>query len=343
VTPSNTPSNRLDNLRTPLRTAIRTGIRSCSNTPSNTLRTYSPHPPGSSKGLTRAFYPPANPAALALRSGSQAHDGPDNQTTVDKQHDRSPARQIREWGRWNSPHRAVMRVDSLNPQIINAATTVWLARHDQRLVSMPDRQRESARAFSCLAAIEGQRAAERIHGLPMGFADGLIFPCASQQSRTPDCPPHNPLRHNKTHRRHHLSDDHKDLYARAISKPLALLDRVRRARSPGDQTVAKPKPQTQWKPNSLLGRGKKTRGSGGVPPNSGEPAIIDVILQHIAALFENLGGPSLKNLGRPEKPSTLTQGSHRIRQIELAATRERAGAKTHQRRPWSHGGACRHD
>jgi hypothetical protein len=34
----------------------------------------------------------------------------------------------------------------------------------------PDRQREAASAFSCLAATRGHRTAKRIHGAPTGFA-----------------------------------------------------------------------------------------------------------------------------------------------------------------------------
>jgi hypothetical protein len=114
VTPSNTPSNCLDGLRTPIRTPIRTGIRSCSNTPANTLRTYPPHPPGGSKRLARAFHPPANTAALALRSCSQALDKPDCQITAE-QPVRSPVRLSRERGcnrGWlERPHHPIMRVD----------------------------------------------------------------------------------------------------------------------------------------------------------------------------------------------------------------------------------------
>jgi hypothetical protein len=192
--------------------------------------------------------------------------------------------------------------------VIGNSVLIVNAKHFSRSTPgpSPDHQRESASAFSCLPAIGGHRTARRIHGRPMGFADGLIFPCASQQSRTPDCPPHNPLRHNKTHRRHHLSDDHKDIYARALSRPLALLEgKARawntareRARSPGDRTVAKPKPQAQRKPNSLLGRGKKTRGGRGVPPNSGEPAIIDLIRRFRGLFSQNFFGPLKIPVGR---------------------------------------------
>lgn len=68
-----------------------------------------------------------------------------------------------------------------------------------------------------------------------GLCGRLIVPCASQRSGKPVCPSHNPLRHNKTQHCHPLSDDHKDIYARALSRPLTVLDRVRREREPGDR------------------------------------------------------------------------------------------------------------
>jgi hypothetical protein len=66
----------------------------------------------------------------------------------------------------------------------------------------------------------------------------------------------------------------------------------------------------------------------------------------ILDLFAFFRGPALKNLaavgsekvGWPVKPAALTQRRCVIGQIALAATRERAGAKTHQRPFLSHGG-----
>jgi hypothetical protein len=164
-----------------------------------------------------------------------------SQPIAEQQDDRSPAQQMFGKGRRNSPHHRLMRVHKRNRQIINAAATVQLQRQGRRLVSTavfrqsaprpsPDHQRESASAFSRLPGIRDHRAAERIHGLPAGFAAGITFPCASRSLIRRDRTPHNPLWRNETHPCHHLSKDQKDIYARALSRPLTLLEAVEPAR-----------------------------------------------------------------------------------------------------------------
>ena len=164
----------------------------------------------------------------------------------------------------------------------------------------PDQQRESASAFSCLPAIGVHRTARRIHGLPTGYAPGLIIPCASRPSGKPACPPHNPLRYNETPRRRHLSDDQKAIYARALSRPLTLLDRVRRARGPGDEPLAKRGLRRGFIPTA----GRKTRGIRGWQGKVRPPAIIDLNLQHSAALCEIFGRPRFKKVGFPARSAS---------------------------------------
>jgi hypothetical protein len=291
-----------------------------------------PRPPTMIEAPSRAFSPRLPPRCAGATQRQNPPDRPDNQTTVDKQHDRSPARLTCGRGRLERSHYPIMRVDSqcraffpIDARTIARSSArvsqrVFMLACYQRSPNSKTNPRASQRLVGC------RRNAPPPHSPTKAVANARL--CISTQ--------------HGEQQNHGAKPRSEHLYARALSRPLALLEGKTRAR-PGDRTVAKPKPQARWKPNSLLGRGKKTRGWVGVARNSGEPAIIDVTLLHSAVLFQNLGGPSLKNPGRPEKPSSLTQGSHRIRQIELAATGERAGAKAHQRRSWSHGGACRYD
>jgi hypothetical protein len=92
MTLTNAPTNALATLQTPCETPMQTTPQT-QQTPHQTTYTQTPYnPQGVCKPLTRAFYPPANTAALALRSRSQALDRPDHQT-IAKQDCRSPARQ----------------------------------------------------------------------------------------------------------------------------------------------------------------------------------------------------------------------------------------------------------
>jgi hypothetical protein len=78
---------------------------------------------------------------------------------------------------------------------------------------------------------------------------------------------------------------------------------------------------------------------------------VDPVARRYIDLSSNFRGPSFQNLaaacsekvGWPVKPAALTQGSFRVRQIALAASRDRSGAKTHGRQFLSHGEACCRD
>ena len=79
MTLTNTPTNALATLQTPCETPMQTPLQT-QQTPQQTTYTQTPYnPQGVCAPLTRAFYPPANPAALALRSRSQALDRPNRE------------------------------------------------------------------------------------------------------------------------------------------------------------------------------------------------------------------------------------------------------------------------
>jgi hypothetical protein len=93
MTLTNTPTNAPRALQTPHHTTTQTRIQT-QQTPQQTPCTHTPYnPQGVCMRLARAFYPPANPAALALRTCSQAPDRPDHQA-IAEQDDRSQAPQI---------------------------------------------------------------------------------------------------------------------------------------------------------------------------------------------------------------------------------------------------------
>jgi hypothetical protein len=71
--------------------------------------------------------------------------------------------------------------------------------------------------------------------------------------------------------------------------------------------------------------------------------IIDVDSPFRGPAVKNLAAACSEKVGRPVKPAALTQRRCVIGQIALASTRERPGAKTHQRPFLSHGVACRHE
>jgi hypothetical protein len=113
------------------------------------------------------------------------------------------------------------------------------------------------------------------------------------------------LRHNETQRCHHLSNDHKDIYARALSRPLTVLDRVRREREPGDRPGQR--------------RNVNTARNAGIGP--------DHPLDR-GGVGGEWRGPVLKFSDRLVKPAALTHGSPRIRQIGWAASRAASEPKT---------------
>jgi hypothetical protein len=82
----------------------------------------------------------------------------------------------------------------------------------------------------------------------------------------------------------------------------------------------------------------EARGDGvGVADKSGARPIIDPISPFRGPAFKNLAAAGSEKVGWPVKSAALTQRRCRIGQIALATTRERPGAKTHQRPFLSHG------
>jgi hypothetical protein len=172
---------------------------------------------------------------------------------------------------------------------------------------------------------------------------GSLFPCASRPHNPTACTSHNPLQHNETYRRHHLSADQREgVSARALSRPLTLLEGKTRTRGtePGAERRAK-RSTSEMTGNAGIDR-QNTRVWVGWGQNLLGTLIIDVVSHYSTALSKILGGLGLE-VGWPVKPAVLTQRACGIRQIAQPATRERPGAKTHQRPFFSHGGAYSHE
>jgi hypothetical protein len=133
------------------------------------------------------------------------------------------------------------------------------------------------------------------------------------------------LRHNETQRCHHLSNDHKDIYARALSRPLTVLDRVRREREPGDRPGQRRNVNTARNagigPDHPLDRG-------GVGGEFRARRYIDLLPEFCGPVSQKWRGPVLKFSDRLVKPAALTHGSPRIRQIGWAASRAASEPKT---------------
>jgi hypothetical protein len=131
------------------------------------------------------------------------------------------------------------------------------------------------------------------------------------------------------------------LHARAILLVPTL--EVRKACEPARGNQANR--SEMWIDGAIYGIADHRRGDGwGVGPTSGSLWIIDLSTQFRGGFSQNIFGRFCpENVERPLKPAALTQGSRRIRQIGLAATRERSAAKTHQRPFLSHGVACCHE
>jgi hypothetical protein len=172
-----------------------------------------------------------------------------------------------------------------------------------------------------------------------GLPAASLFPCASRPHNPTARTSHNPLQHNETHRCHHLSADQRErVFARALSRPSALLEGKTRAR----QRSAKRKTRRSNDP-TFHGAADKQPGVGGGGTGTKTPGGIPTSLPATAARSPKFGRPWSGKVGWPVKPAALTQRACWIRQIALAAPGERSGAKTHQRPFLSHGGAYRHE
>jgi hypothetical protein len=312
-----------------------------------------PRPPTMIEAPSRAFSPRLPPRCAGATQRRNPHDGPDNQTTVDKQHDRSPARLTCgrgcNWGRLDSPHHPHESVANRNRQIINASTAEQLSGKRQiKSTRPPDLAERVRRSFAEIgrtktvgSARTHQRTRQRLCG-PYSNATAATDPADTVQTRHPaTCVKawNAAISAPRPHDRKSHAGRSKGIYARVANQAFHSVEAVE---------ACEPEQQPGQRRNLRFGEmpeiGRQTtRRGGGVGGKNREPAIIDLSSPFRAALFQNLGGPSLKNLGRPEKPSALTQGSHRIRQIELAAIRVVPGANPHQRAFVSHGEAYCHD
>jgi hypothetical protein len=131
---------------------------------------------------------------------------------------------------------------------------------------------------------------------PHGLCSRSPFPCASRSPIKWDHSPHNLLCCNETHRRRHLSADQKDIYARALSRPLALWEASSRARGPGDEPPAKRRSGDALHGND---RAKDPRHMP-VPHLFPTRRYIDLSIQHIAALSKILDGFGSEKLVPPK-------------------------------------------
>jgi hypothetical protein len=228
-----------------------------------------------------------------------------------------------------------VRVNVRETVIYNTATTARLRPRPRRLVSTPDHQRESASSFPRLPATRGHRTAKRNHDLPAVFPAGLIFPCASQPLIQRDRTPHKPLWRNETHCRYHLSKDQKGIYARVSNHVFHSVEAV----DTRDATVGATEALAILQSRFPRIEAKKTRGGMPGGGNLAARPIIDPFALFRGPAFKILAAASSEKVGWPVKPAALTQRRCVIGQIALASSRERPGARTHQRPFLSHGEA----
>jgi hypothetical protein len=120
---------------------------------------------------------------------------------------------------WNRPRHAVMRVDIQQPPFPTIAARTAL--------SLAERVRDSFLRSGCTKTAG---RAPTHQWLSYGLCAASVVPPASRPLIKRDCTPHNPLWDNQMCCLHHLSDDQKGIYARALSRPLALLEGKARAR-----------------------------------------------------------------------------------------------------------------
>ena len=119
-----------------------------------------------------------------------------------------------------SAHHTRLRVESHNPRIINSASAARLQHQAPHLVSTAAAKDSSNRS--------GRTDTAAICIAPRASRSPLTWACAS----------HIPLCRSKTHQHCHLSDDQKDIYARALSRPLVLLEgKTREARQPAQRQM----------------------------------------------------------------------------------------------------------
>jgi hypothetical protein len=124
-----------------------------------------------------------------------------------------------------------------------------------------------------------------------GLPARLIFPCASRAHSALARTSHNPPSHNETYHRHHLFDDQKDIYARAVTTSFTLLDQYRASQASISDATSLAKRLIS------MDCQEKDPGGGVGGPGSPAAAIIDLSVRYSAALSQILGRPVLKKLG----------------------------------------------
>jgi hypothetical protein len=230
-------------------------------------------------------------------------------------------RTIHERG-WERPHHPLMRVDNQRRAfpMIAARTPRRLAARVTRAIADLDHTNTAARTNT------HQRTRQAAYPSP---------PCA-QDRRSASLTAGRTARscvfasfHAVLWRPMPIWEDHgkpvEGIYARALSRPLTVLDRVRREREPGEQPGRQRRnvrsPRNAWDDPDHL---SKPRGGGG---DSAAHRYIDILPDFRGPVSENLGGPVLKISDRPVKSPALTQGSVRIRQIGSATISVAFGAE----------------
>ena len=275
MTLTNAPTNATGSLQTPRQTTMQTHIQT-QQTPQQTPYTQTPYNPrGVCMRLARAFYPPANTAALALRSRSQAPDRSDLQATAE-QDDRSPTRPMFGNGRLERPRHPISRVDIQHRAIqpIDRGCRTGLAARVTHAFARADRTTTAPRLTT------HKRPRQRALGPILGPARQRDTIATSKINRFA----------SRRHRFGHSVQRAKGIYARDVAASFTLVERKGRARASGC-----------WR---NVEAGEAFAGIGGSKDPLGMPGarnllgrqIIDLSSRYSTALLKILGGPAVQNL-----------------------------------------------
>jgi hypothetical protein len=297
---TNAPTNALRTLQTPRQTVRQTTTQTIQTT-HQTPYTHTPYNPQSvCAPLARAFYPPANTAALALRSRSQALDRTVPTSAMHRQTEiaRLPTFTPSHRRVWNRPHHPITYVD------IQHSTFCPIG--SQPLPSLFGESRDSFAALGCSRtagrAVPHQRPRQSFRQPILPTQCPHRWSACSANAAIAAFLPIGPL-----------TDDHrKGVFARVSNHVFHSVGSVD-AREPGaTQALLKLKLRflIGWSTNNPAGY-------------AGTPLFLargyfDLFLLHSAALLKILGGLGLEKLGWPVESAALTQRACGIRQIAWA-------------------------
>jgi hypothetical protein len=327
---TNAPTNARKAIPTPMPTPLPTPMPTPTNTPTNGLCSNPPYPPVRWKVSRAHSTRLPTRAALVLRLCRNPPDRPDrpkrespvqHRQAIAEQDDRSPNRLTCETGCKNEGCiELIIRscvLASNNPRLPIAARPPRSPASESRdsfagidHTKTAGSAKTHQRTRQGLCGIGGHVRLSSTNRLSLASATG-----GHSIVRTPlRALTFAPLSAKSTVQIHGAGRS-KGIYARALSRPLALLDRVRRDR---EARPARQRRSVDFRRNIAGGQPLFSK-RGGVGGKTGDHRYINILPVFRGPLSQNSGAPVLKKFGPPVKPAALTQGSVRIRQIGLAA------------------------